>query len=118
MAAARFEAERRHPPGHPRLAAIGPASVGRDLQRFELRLLQRGVDRAEPLPGATVVIDGTQLGTATNGEGEYFLIGVPVVADYFPNWLQTFALKISLISHFSSISRGVIDSRDILYYLS
>ncbi|MFV1981507.1 MAG: carboxypeptidase-like regulatory domain-containing protein, partial [Rhodothermia bacterium] len=32
----------------------------------------------DPLPGATVVIDGTQMGTATNANGEYFIIGVPV----------------------------------------
>jgi outer membrane receptor protein involved in Fe transport len=38
------------------------------------------IDRTtnEPLPGATVVVEGTQLGTATNGAGEYFIIGVPV----------------------------------------
>ena len=38
------------------------------------------IDRTtnEPLPGATVVIDGTQLGTATDGDGQYFIIGVPV----------------------------------------
>ena len=38
------------------------------------------VDRStnDPLPGATVVIEGTQLGTATNANGEYFIIGVPV----------------------------------------
>ncbi len=32
----------------------------------------------EPLPGATVVIDGTQLGSATDANGSYFIIGVPV----------------------------------------
>ena len=34
----------------------------------------------EPLPGATVVIEGTQLGSATDVEGNYFIIGVPVGA--------------------------------------
>lgn len=32
----------------------------------------------EPLPGANVVIEGTQLGTASDVEGNYFIIGVPV----------------------------------------
>lgn len=32
----------------------------------------------EPLPGANVVIVGTQLGTAADIEGNYFIIGVPV----------------------------------------
>ena len=38
------------------------------------------IDRTtnEPLPGATVVIEGTALGTATDGNGEFFIIGVPV----------------------------------------
>ncbi|MEM1269119.1 MAG: TonB-dependent receptor [Bacteroidota bacterium] len=37
------------------------------------------VDRTtnEPLPGATVVIEGTQLGAAADANGEYFIIGVP-----------------------------------------
>ncbi|MGI9176001.1 MAG: carboxypeptidase-like regulatory domain-containing protein, partial [Rhodothermales bacterium] len=32
----------------------------------------------EPLPGAAVVIEGTQLGAATDVDGNYFIIGVPV----------------------------------------
>lgn len=48
----------------------------------------------------------------------FLLIGLPDVVNYFPDWLQPFVLKISLSSHFNSIGRGVIDSRDILYYLS
>ena len=48
----------------------------------------------------------------------FLLIGLPDVVNYFPGWLQTFVLKISLSSHFQSIGRGVIDTRDILYYLS
>lgn len=32
----------------------------------------------EPLPGANVIITGTQLGTATDVDGSYYIIGVPV----------------------------------------
>ncbi len=32
----------------------------------------------EPLPGANVIIVGTQLGTATDVNGNYFILGVPV----------------------------------------
>lgn len=32
----------------------------------------------EPLPGAAVVVEGTQLGAATDIDGNYFIIGVPV----------------------------------------
>ena len=48
----------------------------------------------------------------------FLLIGIPDVVDYFPSVLQKFVLNISLVSHFESVGRGVIDSRDMLYYLS
>jgi ABC-2 type transport system permease protein len=48
----------------------------------------------------------------------FLLIGLPDVVEYFPSWLQRFALNISLVSHFYSVGRGVIDSRDMLYYIS
>ena len=50
--------------------------------------------------------------------GIFLLIGLPDVVEYFPPRLQGFALGLSLVSHFYSVSRGVIDSRDMIYYLS
>ncbi|MEP0545457.1 MAG: von Willebrand factor type A domain-containing protein [Rhodothermales bacterium] len=35
-------------------------------------------DLGDPLPGANVVVDGTQLGASTDIDGNYFIIGVPV----------------------------------------
>jgi outer membrane receptor protein involved in Fe transport len=35
-------------------------------------------DLGDPLPGANVVVEGTQLGAATDIDGNYFIIGVPV----------------------------------------
>jgi ABC-2 type transport system permease protein len=35
-----------------------------------------------------------------------------------PEWLQPLVAFLSLMEHFENISRGVIDSRDVLYYLS
>jgi ABC-2 type transport system permease protein len=46
------------------------------------------------------------------------LIGLPDVVEYFPVFLRPFVSELSLVSHFYSIGRGVIDSRDMLYYLS
>lgn len=46
------------------------------------------------------------------------LIGIPDVVAFFPEVLQPFISELSLMSHFYSVSRGVIDSRDMLYYLS
>lgn len=48
----------------------------------------------------------------------FLLIGLPDIAKFFPSALQRFVLNISLVSHFYSVERGVIDSRDILYYAS
>ena len=35
-------------------------------------------ETGEPLPGANVVIQGTQLGASTNAQGQYTILGVPV----------------------------------------
>ncbi len=48
----------------------------------------------------------------------FLLIGIPDIAEYLPPTLQRFAMNISLVHHFQSVGRGVIDSRDMLYYLS
>ncbi|HUF11091.1 MAG TPA: TonB-dependent receptor, partial [Rhodothermales bacterium] len=58
------------------------------------------VDRStnEPLPGATVVLDGTQMGTATNANGEYFIIGVPV---------GTYSVRASFVGYESLLYEGV-----------
>jgi ABC-2 type transport system permease protein len=50
--------------------------------------------------------------------GVFLLIGLPDIVEYFPSWLQKFTMNISLVSHFFSVGRGVIDSRDMLYYAS
>jgi len=43
------------------------------------RLAGRVTDTlGDPLPGASVMIEGTQLGAATDANGNYFVIGVPV----------------------------------------
>jgi ABC-2 type transport system permease protein len=47
-----------------------------------------------------------------------FIIGNPFVTMVAPSWLVPILSYLSLGSHFESIGRGVIDSRDILYYMS
>lgn len=50
------------------------------------------------------------------------LAGFPPVIQMFsgwaPVWLVDLIASVSVITHFSAISRGVLDLRDILYYLS
>ena len=50
------------------------------------------------------------------------LAGWPPVTDWFVSWAPVsvvdFIVNLSFITHFDSIQRGVIDSRDLLYYAS
>jgi ABC-2 type transport system permease protein len=48
----------------------------------------------------------------------FFIIGVDLILTSVPRVLVPFFKGLSLGSHFSSIERGVIDSRDLIYYLS
>ncbi|GAI47133.1 unnamed protein product, partial [marine sediment metagenome] len=32
---------------------------------------------AQPLPGVNIIVEGTQMGAATNEYGEYFIINIP-----------------------------------------
>jgi len=47
-----------------------------------------------------------------------FIIGEPIVLTALPGWLAGTFSFLGLGSHFQSIGRGVIDSRDIIYYFS
>lgn len=50
--------------------------------------------------------------------GVFFLIIFDVLAANFTGSLGTFFSYLSLSSHYESMSRGVIDSRDVIYFLS
>jgi len=47
-----------------------------------------------------------------------FMLGNPFVTMAAPQWLVPALSYIGLGNHFSSVERGVVDSRDIIYYLS
>jgi len=47
-----------------------------------------------------------------------FIIGEPIVLTALPGWLAGGVSFLGLGAHFQSIGRGVIDSRDIIYYFS
>lgn len=47
-----------------------------------------------------------------------FIVGNPFVTMAAPSWMVPALTYIGLGNHFESIERGVIDSRDILYYFS
>lgn len=47
-----------------------------------------------------------------------FIIGQSFVVSIVPNWIAGIFRHASLSFHYASIGRGVIDTRDIIYYLS
>ena len=47
-----------------------------------------------------------------------FYLGFTFIASIFGNPFDYFLLKLSMIDHFTAIKRGVIDSRDLLYFIS
>lgn len=55
-------------------------------------------DTGDPLPGASVALVGTQLGTITDNDGNYFIIGVPV---------GTYDVQASFVGFSSSTISGV-----------
>lgn len=80
------------------------------------------------LLGASILSIGTFVSSLTSNQIVAFIIGVvvvsgllivgePIVTLFLPYFLVPFAEYLGLSQHFSSIARGVIDSRDILYYL-
>lgn len=48
----------------------------------------------------------------------FFIMGLPQVVSLMPTGLGEFLNQLSLKSHFENIGRGVIDTRDVLYYVS
>lgn len=48
----------------------------------------------------------------------FYFIGLPVLANVLPSALAEFLRLLSVNHHFENIGRGVIDSRDVFYYLS
>ncbi len=46
-----------------------------------------------------------------------FVMGEPFVSSYFPEWLSWFMMKASLGYHFTAMGRGVVDTRDVVYFL-
>ena len=50
------------------------------------------------------------------------LAGYPPVTSLLTNWAPTWVVEgvaaLSVMTHFESIQKGVLDSRDVLYFLS
>jgi ABC-2 type transport system permease protein len=47
----------------------------------------------------------------------FYLMGQPDLLTFLPDWLSRPLVTMSLANAFNSIARGVLDSRDVLYYV-
>jgi ABC-2 type transport system permease protein len=47
-----------------------------------------------------------------------FYVGFSFLASYVGSPLDFFLVKMSMMEHFISLQRGVVDSRDLLYFIS
>ncbi len=81
------------------------------------------------LLGATYLAIGLWISSATENQIVAFIFSAvlclvlllaswDLVLTSLPKWLTPYMKGISVGSHFNSIQRGVIDTRDIIYYLS
>jgi ABC-2 type transport system permease protein len=77
--------------------------------------------------GGAYMAIGVMASTFTRNQIVAFIIGFAIsfalflfyrLVQFTPESLQPLLSYLSIESHFESISRGVIDSRDVVYYLS
>ncbi|MGD0839343.1 MAG: ABC transporter permease subunit [Polyangia bacterium] len=99
------------------VAALGPVDRGPVISGY-LGLLLMG--------GAYVAI-GVMASSLTRNQIVAFILAFAIsfalfifgqVIQFAPDWLSPVLAYLSMGNHFESFSRGVIDSRDVLYYLS
>ena len=79
------------------------------------------------LLGTAYIALGGWMSSYSRNQVVAFILGVAVIfvlviigelAAFAPGWMTTILESLGMNRHFSSIARGVIDSRDLLYYVS
>jgi ABC-type transport system involved in multi-copper enzyme maturation, permease component len=99
------------------LALLGPVDKGPVITGY-LGLLLMG--------GAYVAI-GVMASSLTRNQIVAFILAFAIsfalfifgqIVQYAPDWLAPVLAFLSMGNHFESLSRGVIDSRDVIYYVS
>jgi ABC-2 type transport system permease protein len=99
------------------VAALGPVDRGPVITGY-LGLL---------LMGGSYVAIGVMASSLTRNQIVAFILAFAIsfalfifgqVVQFAPDWLAPVLSYLSMGNHFDSFSRGIIDSRDVLYYLS
>jgi ABC-type transport system involved in multi-copper enzyme maturation, permease component len=99
------------------LALLGPVDKGPVITGYVGLLL---------MGGAYVAI-GVMASSLTRNQIVAFILAFAIsfalfifgqILQYVPDWLAPVLAFLSMSNHFESLSRGVIDSRDVIYYVS
>ena len=48
----------------------------------------------------------------------FIYLGISYLAVFLGNPLDYYIIKLSMLDHFNSLHRGIIDSRDVIYFIS
>jgi ABC-2 type transport system permease protein len=79
------------------------------------------------LMGGAYVAIGVMASSLTRNQIVAFILAFAIsfalfifgqITQYAPEWISPVLAFLSMGNHFESLSRGVIDSRDVLYYVS
>ncbi|NOZ57850.1 MAG: TonB-dependent receptor [Calditrichaeota bacterium] len=84
------------------VAGLSPAAMAGTTGKIAGKVVDAAT--GDPLPGANVIIEGTQMGAATDENGEYFIINVPP---------GLYTLRAQMIGYSPVVQKGVRVSIDL-----
>ncbi|MFI5289456.1 MAG: ABC transporter permease [Polyangia bacterium] len=99
------------------VASLGPLDKGAVAAGYVGMLLMFGAYAAIGLMASAFTKNQMVAGIVALSIG-FALFIVGALVQVLPAWIAPFCNAISIQSHFQNIARGVIDSRDVLYYAS
>lgn len=100
------------------LANIGNLDQGEILSGYFALLLMSGAYTSIGLFTSSITNNQIVAFLTAIFIGLFFHLIFEVLASNFSGWLGAVLTTLSLSSHYDSISRGVLDSRDLIYFLS
>jgi ABC-2 type transport system permease protein len=99
------------------VSSLGPLDWGTTVAGYIGALLMAGAYVAIGVMSSAFLRSQIAAALVAFGIG-FFLYLVGATIPYLPPWAQPIAQGLSISSHFMNISRGVIDTRDLIYYAS
>jgi ABC-2 type transport system permease protein len=100
------------------ISTIGNIDAGQVFCGYLGLLLMSGMYTSIGLYASSITSNQIVAFLAAMFIGLFFHIIFGIMSQQFSGWLGQFLGALSLTNHFESISRGVLDTRDILYFIS